>query len=128
MLFAAFISSNSFSQEGLEVNVNSERTLGFEYWFNDKVAGVLRLHQGVLDGYSVAPMLFLNLKEINESTMLYLGVGLREVEEFETISIPLGLRVFPFDKTPNFGFTLELENVFGDDYILIPSFGLSYRF
>ncbi|SKB34335.1 hypothetical protein SAMN03080601_00266 [Alkalitalea saponilacus] len=128
MLFSAFISINSFSQKGLEVNVNSERTLGFEYWFNNKIAGVMRLHAGVLDGYSVSPMVILNLKEIDASTKLYLGVGFREVEDFETLSIPLGLRVYPFDKMPKFGFTLELENVFGDDYILIPSFGLSYRF
>lgn len=111
----------------IEINANNSGVFGIEYRLGSSFSFGARVNAGKMEASSVTPLVKYEVIQMDDAS-LYIGVGLRGLDPVNDISIPIGLRAKPFGNTSKLGFTLELENVFADDYFIIPTIGLSYRF
>ena len=126
--FCFFMVGSLFAQSsGFDVNVNSAQVFGLEYRVNQNFSFGARLDNGKLEGASVTPLIKYQIMHFSDASC-YIGVGLKGLDPVNDVSIPLGVRVTPFGASSGLGFTIELDNIIGDDYYLRPSIGLSYQF
>lgn len=121
-----FVVTTSAQEKGILVYGNTASSFGLEYQFNKMFAVGIRVDQGNLDGQSITPLLIAVIKETADASV-YAGLGLNGLDPADNISIPLGVRVFPFSER-RLAFSIELESVIGDDYYVSPSIGIVYRF
>jgi hypothetical protein len=111
---------------GFAVYGNTASAIGLEYQINQMFAVGIRMDQGIVDEQSLTPLVTAVIKETSDASV-YLGLGLKGLAPFGDISIPLGVRVFPFNEK-KLAFSVELESIVADDFFVRPSIGIVYRF
>ncbi len=85
----------------------------------------VRTDYGNIDEYPLTPLVTAVIKETSDAAV-YLGLGLKGLELVD-ISIPLGVRIFPFSNR-KLAFSFELESIISDDLFFCPSIGIAYKF
>lgn len=122
-LFAGLLSAKA--QIGVAYHQSSLPFIGVGYTISDRWTPELRLGTDqYLDIMSVEGVLTYQYLR-KEDYQLYAGLGFYYFED-ESLSIPLGIQIFPFENKA-FGFHIEASPLFGID-VFRGSWGIRYRF
>lgn len=104
--------------------------IGIGYEFSEKIWTELRFYNGfkVSDAEFEGVVNF-SLKK-DEIYNLYVGAGF-SVPNFNALIVPVGVYIYPFEKTPNFSFVIEAQPMYSFDessILFFGSWGIRYRF
>ncbi len=115
-----------FSQFGVDFQYSNIPFFGFNYEIKNHWRPEVRLGTDTFfDNVSVEGIVTYDILN-KEDYEFYAGLGAR----FNTLPglvVPVGFNFYPFDKR-NFGFSIELAPIMGEDNVLRGSFGLRYSF
>ncbi|GHU79101.1 hypothetical protein FACS1894145_2520 [Bacteroidia bacterium] len=142
-----FISNSLFAQFSVHLNYSepTKAGIGIGYDFSKRFWGNLTLSRGIIDDkmdaestldrfsiYSISADFSVNYNVIaKEHHDIYLGIGglVNFDELYAFFTVPVGLRVRPFERLDKIAFTLEVQPAInnGDSY-LFGSLGIYYCF
>ena len=124
--FLILMASSASAQFGVSYHESSIPFLGFNYEYQDKYYGELRVASNYyfehLAFELTANYIFLNKEDYD----FYGGIGGRTTR-LAGLVIPVGLNLYPFDNK-RFGFHLEAAGLLGEAAVLRGSWGIRYRF
>lgn len=130
-LFPVFIllllPSLAFCQLGISYHQSNLSFAAIRYEIKDHLKPEIRVGTDrYFTGFSLEGDVSYDVLQ-KEDYEAYLGVGFYGTSNFQMLTIPVGLNIFPFENK-NFGFLLEVSPMIGTENILRGSWGIQYRF